>query len=635
MMSPSLLRPPADFRLDPDGVRAPETGDVYFSLEDGLSESRAVFLEGCGLPRRWAGRRAFTVGELGFGSGLNIAALIDLWRDTRPAGGWLHVVSVEGRPLSQDQARAALSRWPALSETAGRLVAVWPPRWAGVHRRRFDDWGVTLTLVHEDAEAALQEADFAADAWFLDGFAPSRNPAMWSEAVFRHVARLSAPGALAATFTVAGAVRRGLQGAGFTVEKKPGFGRKRERLEAVYTGVPAIETRTPHPRMAPRDGRVAVIGGGIAAASLAHALNARGREVVLVAQGGWAAGASGAPSGLLTPRLEAADRPHVRATLSAFAHARALYARLGLIEPEGVLRLAGDEAAAGRLSRIATLLGEGFEMLSPAEAQRRTGVPDAPGGLFMAMAGRFDPARIVRALGAGTDIVDASAADIAPSASGWRVLGEGGGVLLEAPTLILAGGAAARRLSGSLGLDVETAAGRVMIADAGKLRAPSAGLSWGGYLGAAPGGGVLLGATHEKGGDPGDPRAAEQRLRGALAAVAPGAAARLGAARAHWGGVRAALNDRLPVCGPAMSAAFDARWAQYARGGAAPAGSASEDVRAGLAVLTGFGARGFAHAPLLAEALASDLLGEPCALGASGREALHPSRFRLRALRRG
>ncbi|MGZ3378405.1 MAG: tRNA (5-methylaminomethyl-2-thiouridine)(34)-methyltransferase MnmD, partial [Phenylobacterium sp.] len=184
--------------------------DVYFSAEDGLAEARAVFLQGCRLPDAWAGRDRFTVGELGFGTGLNVLALVDLWARTRPPGARLHVFSVEAHPLSADDARRALAHWPELSGLAARLTAQWPGQAKGPHRVEFRDLGVILDVAVGEAGEALAGWSGRADAWFLDGFAPARNPAMWSEAVLAGVARRSAPGARAATFTVAGSVRRGL-----------------------------------------------------------------------------------------------------------------------------------------------------------------------------------------------------------------------------------------------------------------------------------------------------------------------------------------------------------------------------------------------------------------------------------------
>ena len=243
--------------------------DVYFSREDGLAESRAVFLAGCDLPNVWAGRRHFTVAELGFGTGLNIVALLDLWRRERPAGGHLHIFSVEGFPLSREEAARALMAWPEVAEITEALLDRWPSGTPGFHRLDLSEFGATLDLAIGDAAWALQQWLGRADAWFLDGFAPSTNPGMWSDAVMGAIAARSAPGARVATFTVAGAVRRGLSERGFQVDKRPGHGRKRERLEARLPGAVAA---MPPPR-------VAVIGAGIAGAALARAFAAAGYRV--------------------------------------------------------------------------------------------------------------------------------------------------------------------------------------------------------------------------------------------------------------------------------------------------------------------------------------------------------------------
>lgn len=233
----SLVCPPAQLDWSqPSGPRAAEFGDVYFSAEDGLEETRAVFLAGCGLPGAWQGRRHFTVGELGFGTGLNALALWQMWRAHRPAGAWLDFVSVEKHPLAREEAARAFAAWPDLAPLAGRLLAQWPSRLKGAHRLVFPEDGFAVTIFHDEAEAALAQMRIRADAWFLDGFAPAKNAAMWSQGVLDRIAALSAPGARIGTFTVAGHVRRGLEAAGFRVAKRPGFGRKRERLEAVMPG---------------------------------------------------------------------------------------------------------------------------------------------------------------------------------------------------------------------------------------------------------------------------------------------------------------------------------------------------------------------------------------------------------------
>ena len=605
-----LLCPPAQLSLDPSGIaRADDFGDVYFSAEDGLAEARAVFLTGAGLPERWMGRRRFTVAELGMGTGLNLLALMALWRTHRPAKAWLDIVSVEARPLHIDQARAALRHWTELHELAEMLLAVWPPRYKGVHRRRIDALGVTLTILHEDAATALADADFRADTWFLDGFAPAKNPSMWSEALFTQIARLSAPGARVATFTVAGVVKRGLRQVGFETHKRTGFGKKRERLEAVFHGPAPTSIRPTLARLPPIEGPVTVIGGGIAAAALAHALRARGRACTLIARGGLAQGASGAPAGLLTPRLEAADRPHVRATLAAFAYSRTLYSGCSGFYPEGVMRLAPDAPEgpkSQRLLRIATMLQETLKPVDGPQARDLTGIAELNEGVYIPNAAHFTPSSLVAALAQGTTIIDAQAERWSRSDDGlWRVFDPQGRVLTETPILILAGGA-------ELGASVQALvplrprAGWVQVyKHTEKLRLMRA-LAWGHYL-IPMKDAVLLGATHRPSAEAGPLGPAAEDMRRALDDRLPHCASMLTEAIGAWSGVRATTPDHLPVVGPLDD---------------------------GLAICTGFGARGFAHAPLFAEMLVGDLEGSPTALSQKAIEAFHPRRFSLRAQRR-
>ncbi|HCK83580.1 MAG TPA: FAD-dependent cmnm(5)s(2)U34 oxidoreductase, partial [Hyphomonadaceae bacterium] len=208
--------------------------DVYFSGAGGLAEAEAVFVGGCGLPELWYNTERFAICELGFGTGLNVCAAWRAWKKTRSPHALLHISSIEACPLAAQDAARALERFPEVGDLAALLLECWPVRAYGPQRFWFPQDGFALTVHVGDAAEILAGLDARFDAWFLDGFAPSRNPAMWSESVFAQVARLSKPGARLATYSVAGAVRRGLETVGFEVEKKPGFGAKRERLEARF-----------------------------------------------------------------------------------------------------------------------------------------------------------------------------------------------------------------------------------------------------------------------------------------------------------------------------------------------------------------------------------------------------------------
>ena len=216
--------------------------DGYYSSEDGLEESRHVFLAGNELERRFSQleNEAFTVGELGFGTGLNFLLARELFLATAPPSARLHFWSVEGFPLDRDDLAKALARWETKLSGIDALVTVYPPAVPGVHRLGFDGGRVILDLVFAEASAAL--ADLASqpvqavDAWFLDGFAPSRNPQMWASDEFTNMTACSSEGSTNATYTAAGDVRRGLAAAGFSVSKREGYGRKRESIYGEFLG---------------------------------------------------------------------------------------------------------------------------------------------------------------------------------------------------------------------------------------------------------------------------------------------------------------------------------------------------------------------------------------------------------------
>jgi tRNA 5-methylaminomethyl-2-thiouridine biosynthesis bifunctional protein len=344
-----LTRTPApalDFSR-PGTPAATDYDDIYFSTDGGLEETRAVFLQGCGLPDRWQGQSVFTIAELGFGSGLNFLATWQAWLDSG-ATGRLHYISVEGFPLDQDALATALSSFPDLAPQSGPLIQSWPGPVKGVHRRYFG--AVTLTLIHDPVDRALSQLRFKADAWFLDGFSPAKNPAMWSEAVLAQVAKNSAAGARLATFTVAGAVRRGLENVGFEVEKKPGFGRKRHRLEARRPGTKRPHKTPPMPT---------IIGDGIAGASIAHAFARRDLVPNIIHDPDHPA-ASGNGAALIKPRFDLQDNPPARFFLSSFLYARQAYHAVDAIRHDGVEhRLSGKTDP----SRFTKLVGQ--EPLGP------------------------------------------------------------------------------------------------------------------------------------------------------------------------------------------------------------------------------------------------------------------------------
>ncbi|WP_026942800.1 tRNA (5-methylaminomethyl-2-thiouridine)(34)-methyltransferase MnmD [Hellea balneolensis] len=331
--------PPALDWSRPGTPAASDFGDIYFSVDGGLEETETVFLKGCGLPEGWQGRRRFVIGELGFGSGLNFLAAWRMWEATKPKNGRLHFVSVEKFPFDAAQLKRALSAWPELKIFSAALIAQWPGRVKGFHRLHFGD--VTLTLIHDDIANGLDSLDAKVDAWFLDGFSPAKNPDMWSSEIMKKLASLSAPSARLATFTVAGTVRQALSEAGFQVEKKEGFGRKRHRLEARYPGERDIEKNIEAPT---------IIGAGIAGASLVKAFAWRGIIPNVIHDPDHKAASHNAAA-LVKPRLDLQDRPESRFFLGSYLYALSAYQDMTVMT--GVSHIPKTEAESKRFEKLA------------------------------------------------------------------------------------------------------------------------------------------------------------------------------------------------------------------------------------------------------------------------------------------
>ncbi len=574
---------------------APRSGrfdDVYFSTDDGLAESRTVFLAGCGLPEAWAGRATFTVGELGFGTGLNIVALLDLWSHHRPEGGHLNVVSVEAYPITRDEAERALSAWPEVAAISAQLVAAWPSRTPGFHRIDLPELDATLDLLVGDAADVLSHWSGRVDIWFLDGFSPAANPGMWSDAVLDAVTARSASGARVATFTVAGAVRRGLAERGFAVDKRPGHGRKRERLEAVLPGT--------HPSV-PTVQRVAVIGGGIAGAALCRALTAVGATPILIEREAIGAGASGFPAALVTPRLDAGDAVIAGLYAQALERASDLYRRIpGAVVAQTVLQLAQAPRDPARFAKIAAQpIWEADAMVAVGadQASQHLGEVVEASGLMMQGALAVQPHTILKAWLDGVDVIHGDVAALTPRATGWSVIDPEGQILVAVDAVVVASGWGAAALLP--GLPLSPVRGQADWTD-GPIPPATA---WGGYV-APTTTGFLYGATHDRGDLATDVRASDTlRNRATLAARLPERARRVaddeGLSRAA---VRATTPDRLPICG-------------------------SVDGQPGLWVLTGLGSRGFCLAPLLAEHVAAAIARTPSPLPCDFADRLSPRRF--------
>ncbi|MDQ7017696.1 MAG: bifunctional tRNA (5-methylaminomethyl-2-thiouridine)(34)-methyltransferase MnmD/FAD-dependent 5-carboxymethylaminomethyl-2-thiouridine(34) oxidoreductase MnmC [Robiginitomaculum sp.] len=605
--------------------------DGYFSDHDGLAETCTVFLKGCHLPDIWQDKARFTIAELGFGTGLNFLQTWDLWRKTRSDGARLHFISIEGAPFNRDDLGRAHGAFAPLQELAEKLRTRWPDPIKGVHRLFFDEDGLTLTLYFMDVDEALPQMESPADSWFLDGFAPSRNAAMWSEEVFTHLARLSRPGTRAATFSVAGSVRRGLQKAGFAVTKEAGHGRKRERLEAAFEGTPPPPLRRPSRPHAPgnREAKsVLVIGGGIAGASISHAFLRRGLSVTMICKAGPGDEASGNPAALVSPRLDLEDTPQARFFRTAFHHAAKTYQSLGdqIWIPCGLIRRPAHPSDVQKFSRLVA-----------ARALPETALCADKGGPGISLpgAGMVLPKPAIAALSDSAQIIKAQISSVRQKNGRWTAWGQQNQPIASADIAVLALG------SGTLGpvswLSFQYLKGQV---SQGMLDAPYGGpaLLAESYALGLDNGSLVFGATFDEIEHPDGalhPTAKDQeRNLTSLNTLSPTLYGHLKKNQVTSRvSVRATTPDQMPYAGPLIDVDdFLQRFGAYRHGFLDPKVGKAQTLD-NLFVLMGLGSRGFALAPILGEAIAAEALGEPTPLERLAAQAMHPARVLERRLK--
>jgi tRNA 5-methylaminomethyl-2-thiouridine biosynthesis bifunctional protein len=577
-------------------------GDVYHSAGGGHAQARHVFLHGNGLPGRWQGRRTFTILETGFGFGLSFLATWQAWRDDPQRCGRLHFVSVEKHPFETRDLKFLSEIFPEIKEKGKQLAAQWPMLVPGMHRLEFEGGNVVLTLFFGDIAEGLPQLSLAADAFYLDGFAPAKNPQMWEPRLLRHLGRLAAPGATVATWSVAASVREALEGAGFAIEKARGFGTKREMLRGNLIQRKKIPIEESPARS------VIVIGAGVAGAAVSERLASRGWQVALIERhGGPAEEASGNPAGVFHPVVAPDDSLFARLTRAAFLYLLDHWPHLdGLAwARSGVLQMARDEKELASQRRALETLGY------PA---RYAQFDEVRGGIWFPEAGWVRPKSLVEGLLTRFTIERRFGQEVfslSREENVWNAKDHHNRVIASAPVVVLANAADALRLSPQPEVRLRRVRGQLTLVPA--IAGLDHVLLRGGM--ALPGidGASLVGASYDIGdedpamradGHAGNLQRLERMLPGALAGFNPELDPEKLDGRVAF---RAVVRDRLPLVGPMGSNMFGA---------------------------FAYGSRGLLWASLAGELLASMLDGDPLPVERKLAAAVDPGRFALRTSRK-
>ncbi|MNC12844.1 tRNA 5-methylaminomethyl-2-thiouridine biosynthesis bifunctional protein MnmC [compost metagenome] len=633
---------------------------MYFSDKSGLDETRYVFIEQNRLAERFAalpeGGR-LVIGETGFGTGLNFLCAWQVFEQHAVAGARLHFVSVEKYPLSPADLQRALALWPELKVFADQLLEQYVAIHQGFQRLTLDHGRITLTLLIGDALEQLPQLDARVDAWFLDGFAPAKNPDMWTAELFAELARLAAPGASISTFTSTGWVRRLLNAAGFKMKRTPGIGHKWEILRGEFLGwpddVPAPAPDKPwFARPAPPSGerRALVIGAGLAGCASAASLAARGWQVTLLERhDDIAREASGNPQGVLYLKLSAHGTVLSQMIVSGFGYTRRLLEHLQRgrdWDDCGVLQLAFNAKEAERQAQLAAAFAPDLlHLLDQSGAQAVAGIGLAQGGLFYPQGGWVHPPALCQ-WQAGHPRVQllthCDALELRKVEDQWQAW-NGEQLLASAPVVVLAGAADIQRFPESAGLPLKRIRGQITrLAQTPQSQALSTVVCAEGYVAPARLGEHTLGASFDFNSDDLTPTTAEHLGNLAmLEEISHDLVERLEIdhldpeslqGRAAF---RCTSPDYLPIVGPlADTQAFAQAYAALGKDA-----RQVPDVECpwldGLYINSGHGSRGLITAPLSGELLAAWLDNEPLPLPRSVAEACHPNRFALRRLIRG
>jgi tRNA 5-methylaminomethyl-2-thiouridine biosynthesis bifunctional protein len=623
--------------------------DYYFLHLDPIGERQSVFIDGNQLPKRFAELKPnsiLRIGETGFGTGLTFLLGWLNFLTHAPLGTRLQWVSTEAFPLSHRDLSRALDALPLsdkLFKIAKQLREAWPDSVPTCHRRFFADGRIILDLHFSDAEAVFSQLSGSIDAWCLDGFSPDRNPELWDTALFRALARHSHQTTTLSTFTSARIVRDRLSKAGFLVEKVPGYGGKRDRFNAIFVGDPASYPCVRSKRTVAIN-RIAIVGAGLAGAWVAHAFAQRGIAVTVFEKDLPASGASGNSQGITYAKLSIEATPNSLIQMQSLAHLGQWFRHFSPDhwQQSGALLLAQNDKALSHQEKLLAALPDTYlqmRSVSQSEASEMAGLLLNHGGLFVPDAGWLNPKGCVNELLANP-LIEAKSyqhilrAEHSNDATLLTIQSTNNQTEDQTFDLVVwTNGLEANRFI-SMHLPLKPVRGQItQISGLVELRMPICGDA---YIAPAANGMMTCGATYTPNSDDLRPRTDDDLTNLAAAnSLLQRPAWTAHDVLSHRASIRAATPDYAPIVG---QIADPSSWNE--RLDRLKCDASFQPPRAlpyldGQYVLAGLGSRGTLTAPITAELVVSQILGEVLPVSEAVRDALAPDRFFRRQLRRG
>ena len=650
---------------------ADDFDDVYYSDALGLAETRYVFLANNALPERWlnCANKEFVIAETGFGTGLNflvtLAEFEKFCHTQQNNNLCLHFISVEKFPLEKADLQTALNYFPELTQYSDPLITQYPMAITGCHRLSFFSGRVILDLwlgdVHRMLPKIIRPESGLVDAWYLDGFAPSKNPDMWTERLFEQMARLATANCTFATFTSAGNVKRGLRDAGFVVNKRPGHGHKHDMLAGninlELNKLPVSRVHAPyfkrnHAVARKSTTRVAIVGGGIAGANCAYALSKRGFKIsIYCKEHSLAQGASGIAQGGFHPQLNAEASIPSQIYALAFSYASQQYRKLladGFDFAHqwcGVLQVSFNEKVEHRQRKLVdnnTWPKDLIHWLETEQVEQLCQVAMPYPGLFIPHGGWINPPDLVRSLvhaaqgQSECQVLNSKKLEtLSRNEHSWQLNWQDGSQDL-ADIVVLATGSDSIDVQQLAELPLRLARGQV---ESIETQAPMTGLSTvlshKGYLTPQYDGQHAMGSTYVKNDRDCSYRNEEERDNIAIHQKALAKCVWLQSMKGQQQGraaIRCSSPDHLPLVGAVPNIlAQKQQYTELYKSLPMHRYAMAKDMP-NLFMLGALGFRGLTSAPLLAEVLASQISAQAMPLAHDLLNALNPNRFLIRNL---